>query len=675
METPMDQPELSGFSQVVSLGRRGKRTIYRAFDEEGDELVLMLFDPIDAEDSENLHFQWLGRLLLAEPIRHFVSIVTWESRKGRRVIAFKAPQGTPLRQITSDINGIAADFSFLLIRAILECCADHHELGLNLGDLAVEQVVISRQGPVIVPDFEFYLNQVSDTPEYDPELEMYRSTPGLRHRNDEGDVGHLGLVIKFLTLQIHDQGSLQSNSGNGSRELHSVLDDLITQMTNENVLQRPSASSIVKELEKFAPPKSQLLGATLDPVQQDDDVDEEIDFSQFPSNNQKSVTNTNHSSLVKKNTFTLVGITIALCSAAIFITTSINGRDATIAEDISTTQILPVETYVTPPGNVTNPETTVATTALSLAFENWLSIKENFLWSFGPEPIAVGNAVYVIASNQDLFPETAPIEKLTNLVLAQWNGQGWVSIQTTDLKDDSPGLLNVMRSPGGETIFLYSRCCVGHPLDPLQTVPINRIFTIRKGQLFDLINDENLVAINVPAFDVAFREDSLSGTICIEPKNNSSDFGTAGSCRKTRQITVRFNNDGSENIEHQDQLYEVGDTTPSIPPGSVVEEVSCNESWITIVAATIEENVQIGLDQNPGSRYLAGTICPSLAHTFSSGPYQGQVLYLIYYGPYFDHESGSAKCRELGKRTSSACYVKTLSNNPEDVNVGYGPNN
>jgi hypothetical protein len=335
----------------------------------------------------------------------------------------------------------------------------------------------------------------------------------------------------------------------------------------------------------------------------------------------------------------------------------------------------PAETVVNTPDNVTNPETTVATTALSLATENWLSIKQNFLWSFAPEPLAVGNAIYVIASNQDLFPETAPVEKLTNLVLAQWNGQGWVSIQTTDLKDDSPGLLNVMRSPSGETIFLYTRCCVGHPLVASQTVPINRIFTIRKGQLFDLINDQNLVATRVPAFDVSFQEDSLSGTICIEPKNNSSDFGSAGSCRKTRQITVRFNIDGSENIEHQDQLHAVVDTTPSIPPSTVLEEISCNGSWITIVGATTEESAQIGVDQNPGSRYLAGTTCPSLTQTFASGPNQGQVLYIIYYGPYFDHESGSAKCRELGKRTKSECYVKTLSNDPADANVGYGPNN
>ena len=671
----MDEPELSGFSHGVSLGRRGKRTIYRAFDEEGDELVLMLFDPINVEDSENLRFQWLGRLLLAEPIRHFVSIVTWESRKSQRVIAFKAPQGTPLRQITSDVNGISPDFGFLLIKAVLECCADHHELGLNLGDLTVDQVVITRRGPVIVPDFEFYLNQVSDTPEYDYEIEKYRSTPGLRHRNNEGDVAHLGLVIKFLTEQIHEQTSIESRTGDNSRDLHSVLDELITQMTNENALQRPSALRVVEELEKFESPKPQPLLAVIDHATLDNKFEKEIDFSLFPGNSQNSVTSINHGWFNKKNAFTLVGTIIALCVVAILIATSMNRRDSNATEDIPTTEMAPAETVVNTPDNVTNPETTVATTALSLATENWLSIKQNFLWSFAPEPLAIGNAIYVIASNQDLFPETASVEKLTNLVLAQWNGQGWVSIQTTDLKDDAPGLLNVMRSPSGETIFLYTRCCVGHPLDASQAVPINRIFTIRKGQLFDLINDQNLVATRVPAFDVSFREDSLSGTICIEPKNNSSDFGSAGSCRKTRQTTVRFNIDGSENIEHQDQLHAVVDTTPSIPPSTVMEEISCNGSWITIVGATTEESAQIGVDQNPGSRYLAGTTCPSLTQTFASGPNQGQVLYIIYYGPYFDHESGSAKCRELGKRTKSECYVKTLSNDPADANVGYGPNN
>jgi hypothetical protein len=64
-----------------------------------------------------------------------------------------------------------------------------------------------------------------------------------------------------------------------------------------------------------------------------------------------------------------------------------------------------------------------------------------------------------------------------------------------------------------------------------------------------------------------------------------------------------------------------------------------------------------------------------LTQTFPSGANQGESLYVIYYGPYFDHESGSAKCRELGKRTISECYVKALSNNPADADVGYGPNN
>jgi hypothetical protein len=40
----MDQSQIRGFSQVVSLGRRGKRSIYRALDEHDDEVVLMLFD-------------------------------------------------------------------------------------------------------------------------------------------------------------------------------------------------------------------------------------------------------------------------------------------------------------------------------------------------------------------------------------------------------------------------------------------------------------------------------------------------------------------------------------------------------------------------------------------------------------------------------------------------------
>jgi hypothetical protein len=671
----MNHTELSGFSQIVNLGRRGKRTIYRAIDEEGDEVVLMVFDVIKIEDSENRRFQWLGELLLAQPIRHFVSIVKWDSEAGKRVIAFKAPQGTHLQQITDDANGIAADFSFLLIRALLKCCADHHELGLNLGELAIDQVVITRQGPVVIPDFEFYLNQVSDTPEYDLELEMYWSTPGLRHMNNEADVAHLGEIVEFLKNQINDETLLQAFKSGDGRELNSVLEDLVSDMTNENPLQRPSAISVVEELELFVQQKTLQNIAMIDPGARPTNFEGEADFRLFNKSLRKLVPNTNHGWASRKNLSALIGTSVVLCMVAILLATAMNRSDSSATENAPSTEIATEESTISPSENTTNPATTVAMSTLTLANQNWSSIKENFLWSFSPEPIAVGNAVYAIASNQDLFPDSAPIAKLTNLVLAQWNGQGWVSIQTTDLKDDSPGLLNVMMSPSGETIFLYTRCCVGHPLDAFQTVPVNRIFTIRKGQLFDLINDKNLAVTNVPAFDVAFQEDSFSGKICIDPKNSSADFGAAGSCQKIRQIKVRLNIDGSEEFDYEDQEYEVSVTTPSIPPSTVFEEVSCNGWWIAIVAATTGAGAQIGVDQNPGSRYLAGSTCPSLTQTIPSGPSQGESLYVIYYGPYFDHESGSAKCRELGKRTKSECYVKTLSNDPADADVGYGPNN
>ena len=224
----MDQSQIRGFSQVVSLGRRGKRSIYRALDQHDDEVVLMLFDSENNEDSENRKFQWLGEQLASKPIRHFVSLVRWENYEGQRLVAFKAPQGTELPRITSDANGISAEFGFLLIKALIQYCSDHHEIGLNLGELNIDQIVITRQGPIVIPDFEFYLNQISESPDYDSELDVYWSNPGLRHRNNYEDIANLGSVITFLVSQIHDKDSLNSLFSNGSNQLDSFLETFTT---------------------------------------------------------------------------------------------------------------------------------------------------------------------------------------------------------------------------------------------------------------------------------------------------------------------------------------------------------------------------------------------------------------------------------------------------------------
>ena len=669
----MDKSQLSGFSQVVSLGRRGKRSIYRALDEHDDEVVLMLFDSENNEDSENRKFQWLGEQLASKPIRHFVSLVRWENYEGQRLVAFKVPQGTELPRITSDANGISAEFGFLLIKALIQYCSDHHEIGLNLGELNIDQIVITRQGPIVIPDFEFYLNQISESPDYDSELDVYWSNPGLRHRNNYEDIANLGSVITFLVSQIHDKDSLNSLFSNGSNQLDSFLETVISKMLNENPLLRPSALSLVDEFKTYVPQRKDVPISQIKTIREEDALGAD-EFESFRKIGRNLAMNFQSRWADKRQRITFVGISLSLCVVAIVIAAFLNHRDTNTERNVPSTENAAEVSVTMPLENTIIPETSIVESQLELAKANWYFLKQDFLWSFSLEPIAVGNAVYAIASNQDLFPETAPADKYTNMVLAQWTGQSWVAIQNTALKNDAPGLLNMMSSPSGEPIFLYTRCCVGHPTEALQTVPVNRVLTIRKGQLYDLLNDENLVATNRPAYDVSFRENSLTGSICVDAPSSSSDFGPAGSCTRTRQITVYLNSDGSERIEQQDLTHEVATPIPSVPVNTNLEEFSCNGSWITIVAAVTEETAQIGVDQNPGSQSLAATTCPSLTQKFSSGPFTGQVIYLIVYGPYFDHQSGSTKCRELGKETKSECYVKSLSNNPADGNVGYGPN-
>ena len=119
----------------------------------------------------------------------------------------------------------------------------------------------------------------------------------------------------------------------------------------------------------------------------------------------------------------------------------------------------------------------------------------------------------------------------------------------------------------------------------------------------------------------------------------------------------------------------IDDVPMALPP--------CDGSYITIVMGAGERGIIGGLTKfsSPefvtfaGPKYLRTDVtCESLNPTFSSGSLQGQPIYVVFYGPFYDRFDAQQHCLELGFTTKSECYVAPLTTSADDRNVRYGPN-
>jgi hypothetical protein len=100
----------------------------------------------------------------------------------------------------------------------------------------------------------------------------------------------------------------------------------------------------------------------------------------------------------------------------------------------------------------------------------------------------------------------------------------------------------------------------------------------------------------------------------------------------------------------------------------------CDGRYITIIASTSGERAVQSSSDYPDGNYLRTDItCPSLNPFFSSGSLQGQPIYLVYFGPFFNRYDAQQKCLDLGIRKKSNCYVAPLTENSSDRTVRYGP--
>ncbi len=86
----------------------------------------------------------------------------------------------------------------------------------------------------------------------------------------------------------------------------------------------------------------------------------------------------------------------------------------------------------------------------------------------------------------------------------------------------------------------------------------------------------------------------------------------------------------------------------------------CDGSYITVLASVRDQSVGSFLDSYPGAAYLrTETTCSSLSPRFTTGPYAGQQIYLIYYGPYSQAEACTN--RSLGPTDAYAKRLDTTS--------------
>lgn len=109
------------------------------------------------------------------------------------------------------------------------------------------------------------------------------------------------------------------------------------------------------------------------------------------------------------------------------------------------------------------------------------------------------------------------------------------------------------------------------------------------------------------------------------------------------------------------------DDTPMAQP-------ACDGSYIAIIASTDGFRAASGSRKYSDGNYLRTDItCNSLNPYFSSGSLQGQPIYLIFFGPYYNRYEAQQKCLDLGIRKKANCYVAPLTLDSGDRSVRYGP--
>ena len=91
-----------------------------------------------------------------------------------------------------------------------------------------------------------------------------------------------------------------------------------------------------------------------------------------------------------------------------------------------------------------------------------------------------------------------------------------------------------------------------------------------------------------------------------------------------------------------------------------MSQPACDGSFITVVSSIPAHLVGSILEDYPDAAYLrTETTCPSLSPRFTSGTYQGEQIFVVYYGPY--SQSEACANRSLGPSDAYAKRLDTTS--------------
>ena len=165
-----------------------------------------------------------------------------------------------------------------------------------------------------------------------------------------------------------------------------------------------------------------------------------------------------------------------------------------------------------------------------------------------------------------------------------------------------------------------------------------------------------------PAQDTTSAE--IAPTDVVPTTTSSTTTTTSSSTTTTTTTTTTTLAPASYGFTSSD-LW-IDDTPMALPP--------CDGSYIAIIASTSGSRAASGSLDYPDGRYLRTDItCDSLNPGFASGALQGQPIYLIFFGPYYNRYDAQQKCLDLGIRKKANCYVAPLTTDSSDRSVRYGP--
>ncbi|MEZ5313934.1 MAG: serine/threonine-protein kinase [Thermoanaerobaculia bacterium] len=151
----MDGSLLAHYRFGAKLGEGGMGEVYRATDTKLDrEVAVKLLPPAFTADPERLaRFEREAKLLAQLHHPHVASIFGIEEENGVRGLVMELVEGPTLAEKLAE-GPLSLDESLAIAKQIAEAARAAHEKGIVHRDLKPQNVKLTRDGTVKVPDFD-----------------------------------------------------------------------------------------------------------------------------------------------------------------------------------------------------------------------------------------------------------------------------------------------------------------------------------------------------------------------------------------------------------------------------------------------------------------------------------------------------------------------------------------